>query len=549
MNYNSIVERFKEIVTDHNQLQDFGYGNLSDIKTRSEGGTTTNTDYPYLFVNPTSHSRGTRSVTYNFNLIVMDMAKDDNFLKIQSECQQYIDDVLARLRFYYTDQVDLLLTNITLTPFKERFQDTVAGMTATISIEVPLPLNECIAPFVSVEPEPEPDPININVTTNPATNETCDNGVVEFTVSDGYIPQVLEYRGQTYNITTDTGTTITIDNQAEGSYTWQITESNDTIHEATIDVDCTYVPPTGCTLVVDVESDRSQGFDPDGGEGPIQCQIIHLTDGGWREDVPGVGGNYYIPQTLGPYTWTITATAIVEQVNPGDTLRPFILSDRSSNIEYQPTQIIGWPETTPAVGTEFSFELTYENVVPANTSAFTIAIAKNLPEEQAAFALYAGTRIEICLQSPEPTYTKLVTAQQSTSSFNDLASLPAGSSLAWVSDGSTLNDGNWDDYEYSPQTDKPYKWVFTGRVQFYGGGDLGEAYEVRDKVYGENTPAITSNWPTNPTVAQIYEFEMVWEGIQRQPQSWPFGLEIVAAAGTNTQFQLYTTELNIYVQD
>ena len=297
MNYNSIVERFKEIVTDHNQLQDFGYGNLSDIKTRSEGGTTTNTDYPYLFVNPTSHSRGTRSVTYNFNLIVMDMAKDDNFLKIQSECQQYIDDVLARLRFHYTDQVDLLLTNITLTPFKERFQDTVAGMTATISIEVPLPLNECIAPFVS----------------------------------------------------------------------------------------------------------------------------------------------------------------------------------------------------------------------------------------------------------PEPTYTLLVTAEQTTS-FNDLT-LAGQAALGWVSDGSTLNDGNWDDYEYSPQTDKPYKWVFTGRVQFYGGGDLGEAYEVRDKAYGENTPATTSNWPTNPTVAQMYEFEMVWEGIQRQPQSWPFGLEIVAAAGTNTQFQLYATELNIYVQD
>ena len=42
--------------------------------------------------------------------------------------------------------MDLTL-NVSLTPFKERFQDTVAGMTATLEIEIPNRLNECIAPF------------------------------------------------------------------------------------------------------------------------------------------------------------------------------------------------------------------------------------------------------------------------------------------------------------------------------------------------------------------------------------------------------------------
>ena len=156
MTYKEIVDRFREVVRDHNQLQDFGYGNLSDIKTRSEGGTTTNTDYPYLFLNQGTHSRSQQAISYNFNMIVMDIVKDDDFLKIQSECQQYIDDVLARLRFHYTDQVDLNLSNITLTPFKERFQDTVAGMTASITIEIPQRLNECIAPFEPIIPEPTP---------------------------------------------------------------------------------------------------------------------------------------------------------------------------------------------------------------------------------------------------------------------------------------------------------------------------------------------------------------------------------------------------------
>ena len=82
----------------------------------------------------------------------MEVVQDDptqkfsGYLKAQSNCQQYIDDILSRLRFHYTDQVDLTL-NVSLTPFKERFQDTVAGMTATLEIVVPERLNECIAPF------------------------------------------------------------------------------------------------------------------------------------------------------------------------------------------------------------------------------------------------------------------------------------------------------------------------------------------------------------------------------------------------------------------
>ena len=50
-------------------------------------------------------------MTYNFNMIVMDMARGevadipyDNFLTIQSQCQEYIDDVLAALYYDFKDQ-------------------------------------------------------------------------------------------------------------------------------------------------------------------------------------------------------------------------------------------------------------------------------------------------------------------------------------------------------------------------------------------------------------------------------------------------------------
>lgn len=149
MTYKEIVNRIQEVVQDHEILADFGYGALTDIKTVDED---TRVNYPYAFLNPTQSTRTGQAVTYRFNLIVMEVVQDDptqkfsGYLKAQSNCQQYIDDILSRLRFHYTDQVDLTL-NVSLTPFKERFQDTVAGMTATLEIVVPERLNECIAPF------------------------------------------------------------------------------------------------------------------------------------------------------------------------------------------------------------------------------------------------------------------------------------------------------------------------------------------------------------------------------------------------------------------
>ena len=152
MTYKQIVDRIKEVVFAHKMLVDFGYGGLTDIKTRSENsdnkGHDEEADYPYVFLNPTNHTRTGQAITYRFNMIVMEMAKNDSeVLQVQSNCQQYIDDILAQLRFGYKDQVDLTL-NVGLTPFKERFQDTVAGMTATLEIVVPVRLNQCIAPFL-----------------------------------------------------------------------------------------------------------------------------------------------------------------------------------------------------------------------------------------------------------------------------------------------------------------------------------------------------------------------------------------------------------------
>ncbi len=157
MTYKEIINRFRTITEAHLMLEDFGYGDLSDLKYVSQLGTEEErVSYPYLYLLPSSSTRNGPVMEYSFNMIVMDMArpedgantdKFDNYITIQSQCQQYIDDVLAQLYYFYKDKPEIELTGITYTPFKEKYQDVVAGMTATIKIAVPTPLNECIAPF------------------------------------------------------------------------------------------------------------------------------------------------------------------------------------------------------------------------------------------------------------------------------------------------------------------------------------------------------------------------------------------------------------------
>ena len=150
MTYKEIVDKIASIVSRHYIIQDFGYGALTDIKTVNDDGTQ-RVNYPYVFLNPTQSARTGQSITYRFNLIAMDVCEEEqgysNWLEVQSACQQYISDILAQLRFGQPLLDADLTLNVNLTPFKERFQDTVAGMTATLEIEVPDSLNDCIVPI------------------------------------------------------------------------------------------------------------------------------------------------------------------------------------------------------------------------------------------------------------------------------------------------------------------------------------------------------------------------------------------------------------------
>lgn len=144
MNYKGIVDKFKEIVLDHKMIHDFGYGDLSDIKVVAEDNDGAGeADYPYAFLNPAGIQQNNAARTMSFNLIIMEMVADD-FLKIQSDCIQYLDDIIAK---FNRDSQDDIVLSYTVTVFKERFQDEVAGATASIQVRTKEAKDDCITPF------------------------------------------------------------------------------------------------------------------------------------------------------------------------------------------------------------------------------------------------------------------------------------------------------------------------------------------------------------------------------------------------------------------
>ena len=156
MTYKDVLSDLTNLLDRHKMIQTWGYGNLSDLVTpfkkedKTGNGTTVyDIDYPYAFLQPLQHSLQKGKVTYNFNLIMMEQCKNEPnaVIQAQSNCQQYIQDVLAEIYYNYDQKYDFTL-NSSLTPFKEKYDDTVSGMTANISIEIPMILNDCVAPFL-----------------------------------------------------------------------------------------------------------------------------------------------------------------------------------------------------------------------------------------------------------------------------------------------------------------------------------------------------------------------------------------------------------------
>tara|TARA_R100000655_G_C3000062_1_gene194275 strand:+ start:17918 stop:18448 length:531 start_codon:yes stop_codon:yes gene_type:complete len=142
--YNNIVNILTRVSRGHGMVNTVSTGDVDNIDNSGSS------DYPIVHIVPTSVNTGAHSLTYNFNIIVMDLVLEDesNEQEVLSDTLMIITDIIAELR--RGGKVggvndDYLQDNrgFTCEPFTESYDDKVSGWNCTYNIEVPHKFDAC----------------------------------------------------------------------------------------------------------------------------------------------------------------------------------------------------------------------------------------------------------------------------------------------------------------------------------------------------------------------------------------------------------------------
>ena len=149
--YNNVITTLKNLGEEHQQIATTTTGSIFDIDLEK------NTKYPLMHINPVNVTTGRVGLTYNFQIFVMDMVKDDNSneQEVYSEVLGICVDIISIFRnSKWQSQVTLDLDapvyfaegNFTLEPFTERFDNTLAGWTLNLPIVIEWTYDTCEIP-------------------------------------------------------------------------------------------------------------------------------------------------------------------------------------------------------------------------------------------------------------------------------------------------------------------------------------------------------------------------------------------------------------------
>ena len=168
--YNNVVNTLLKMAEYHEQIFTTSVGDIYDIDLSKT------TNFPLLHINPTSVSTGQATLTYNFQIFIMDMVDEkaewtENFAKanfpklyktlsneqdVYNETLQIATDFIGMLRHserqslegvddinapvYFTDD------QFTIEPFQERFDNLCCGWVFSINVLVQNDFQTCDIP-------------------------------------------------------------------------------------------------------------------------------------------------------------------------------------------------------------------------------------------------------------------------------------------------------------------------------------------------------------------------------------------------------------------
>ena len=167
--YNNAIDTLKQLGTEHHQIATTTTGDIWKIDMNE-------TLFPLFHINPVNVTTGQSSLTYNFQLFVMDavterenwteanfQSADDlsNEQEVRSSCLQICVDIIGMMRHskwqsaetdgtqdidapvYFTDG------EYTLEPFQERFDNLLTGWVFSIGIVVQNDFQACTIPVAN----------------------------------------------------------------------------------------------------------------------------------------------------------------------------------------------------------------------------------------------------------------------------------------------------------------------------------------------------------------------------------------------------------------
>jgi len=163
--YNNIVDTLKELGEQHDQITTTTTGDIWEIDLEK------NTLFPLMHINPVNVATGQSTLTYNFQIFVMDLVSEDenwteanfqsadnlsNNQEVLNDCLQICTDIIGIFRHSkWQSQLALDIDapvyfgegEFTIDPFQERFDNLLTGWVFPLSIIVQNDFQTCNIPM------------------------------------------------------------------------------------------------------------------------------------------------------------------------------------------------------------------------------------------------------------------------------------------------------------------------------------------------------------------------------------------------------------------
>lgn len=142
VNYKQVIEDLEDFANNHEQINSFGYGDLTqltmDVITKQEP------KYTRMYVIPGDTLLNQNELVYNFQIIVTDQLNNDysNQRDVMSDTLEIMKDIMAT--FYLSEYESLWPAGVE--PFLENYETILTGWVMNIQLSQPFDYNRCDLP-------------------------------------------------------------------------------------------------------------------------------------------------------------------------------------------------------------------------------------------------------------------------------------------------------------------------------------------------------------------------------------------------------------------